>query len=162
MQAFDISIVIVNYNTKDFLNKCLISIQNASENLNVETIVFDNNSADGSVDYLMPRYPDVKFIANDENIGFGKANNEAMKIAKGKYVLLLNPDTILQEDTLKSCMILWRIIQKLVYPAANYSIPTALSSQHADAASQHHGHHSQSYLDCRKSSQTQNYFLLII
>jgi O-antigen biosynthesis protein len=102
MQATDISIVIVNYNTKDFLNKCLISIQNATNDLKVETIVFDNNSSDGSVEYLKPRFLDVQFIPNDENIGFGKANNEAIKLTKGKYILILNPDTILQEDTLQT------------------------------------------------------------
>jgi len=102
MQGIDISIVIVNYNTKDFLNKCLLSINNATVDILVETIVFDNNSTDGSVDYLKPRFPDVTFIANDDNIGFGNANNEAIKLSEGKYILILNPDTILQEDTLQT------------------------------------------------------------
>ncbi len=100
MQNVDISIVIVNYNVKDFLYKCLTSVRNASQNLTVETIVVDNDSSDGSLDFLKPKFPEVNFIALDENIGFGRANNLGFEKAKGKYILILNPDTILEESTL--------------------------------------------------------------
>lgn len=97
----DISIVIVNYNVKEFLYQCLMSIRKASDTFTVETIVVDNNSTDNSIDYLEPLFPDVKFICLSENIGFGRANNLAFKAAKGKYILVLNPDTIIQENTLR-------------------------------------------------------------
>lgn len=99
-KEFDISVVIVNYNVKDLLLHCIKSIQRASTNLKVETIVVDNDSKDGSIDYLEPKFPDVKFIRLPENIGFGRANNVGFKKAKGKYILILNPDSILEENTL--------------------------------------------------------------
>jgi GT2 family glycosyltransferase len=70
----------------------------------VEVLVVDNNSTDGSIDYLQPKFPFVQFIANKENVGFSKANNQLLKQAAGKYVLFLNPDTILPEDGLKTCL----------------------------------------------------------
>ncbi len=97
----DISIVIVNYNVKDFLAGCLKSIREASAGLEVEVIVVDNNSSDNSVPTLRPLFPDVDFIALDENIGFGRANNLGFSRANGKYILILNPDTILEEKTLR-------------------------------------------------------------
>jgi len=96
----DISIVIVNYNVRDFLKSCLISIEAAKKDLNIETIVVDNHSIDNSVEYLKPQFPKVKFIALPENIGFARANNIAIKEVRGRYTLILNPDTILNEDTL--------------------------------------------------------------
>ena len=98
--TFDISIVIVNYNVRDLLKACLLSIRQASKNLKVETIVVDNHSLDKSVEFLQPQFDDVKFIALPENIGFARANNLAIKQVKSKYTLILNPDTILSEDTL--------------------------------------------------------------
>jgi GT2 family glycosyltransferase len=100
MEKIDISIVIVNYNVKDFLYKCLTSVRNASQKLSVETIVVDNDSKDGSLEFLQPKFPEVQFIALKENIGFGRANNLGFEKAKGKYILILNPDTILEESTL--------------------------------------------------------------
>ncbi len=96
----DISIIIVNYNVRYFLEQCLISISKAVGNLNVEIFVVDNNSIDNSVESIKNKFPDVQLIANKENVGFAKANNQAMKLAKGKYILLLNPDTLVEEDTL--------------------------------------------------------------
>jgi O-antigen biosynthesis protein len=101
MQEKDISIVIVNYNVKDFLLQCLKSIKQASVGLSVQVIVVDNNSSDGSVDYLEPLFPGVEFIRTPKNLGFAKANNTGFEKAYGKYVLILNPDTILAENTLK-------------------------------------------------------------
>ena len=100
MNQIDISIVIVNYNVKDFLHQCLTSIEKAKHNLSIEVFVVDNNSADDSVDFLEPLFPQFKFIRSAENLGFPKANNIAIKQAVGKYILILNPDTILAEDTL--------------------------------------------------------------
>jgi len=97
----DISIVIVNYNVKDFLYQCLKSIERGSAHLSVEIYVVDNNSTDGSMELLPKQFPHVNFIALDENIGFGKANNLAIHKATGKYILLLNPDTVLSEHTLE-------------------------------------------------------------
>ncbi len=82
------------------MKQCLESIRSASNNLKVETIVVDNDSQDGSVELLEPIFPDVTFIASKENLGFGRANNLGFDISKGKYILILNPDTLLNEDTL--------------------------------------------------------------
>lgn len=101
IENYDISIIIVNYNVKDFLFGCLKSIREAIGNLKVETIVVDNNSLDGSVEYLQPLFPEVQFIALDDNLGFARANNIGIEKAKGKYLLILNPDTLLRNDTLR-------------------------------------------------------------
>ena len=99
-----LSVVIVNYNVKFYLEQCLESVRRASEGLQVEVFVVDNLSTDGSVEYLHERFPEVTFIENKENVGFARANNQAIRQSKGKYVLLLNPDTIVGEDTLKQCV----------------------------------------------------------
>jgi len=95
-----LSIIIVNYNVEYFLHQCLKSIELAKKNINLEVFVVDNNSVDSSVVMLKEIFPHVKLILNDKNIGFAKANNQAIKQAQGKYILLLNPDTIIQENTL--------------------------------------------------------------
>ncbi|SDX48012.1 Glycosyltransferase, GT2 family [Lutibacter oricola] len=97
----DISVVIVNYNVKYFLEQCILSVIAASTKLDVEIIVVDNTSSDGSCKMLQQKYPAIKLIANTENVGFSKANNQGVEIAKGKYVLILNPDTVVAEDTLE-------------------------------------------------------------
>ncbi len=96
----DISVIVVNYNVRYFIEQCLISVFKAKQDLNIEVIVVDNNSVDNSVAAIKKKFPDVYLIANKENVGFAKANNQAIKIAKGKYFLLLNPDTLIEEDTL--------------------------------------------------------------
>ncbi len=97
----DLSVIIVNYNVKYFLEQCLFSVQQASERLVVETIVIDNRSTDNSLSYLQPKFPSVLFISNEENRGFAQASNQGLKHASGKYILFLNPDTILPEDSLR-------------------------------------------------------------
>lgn len=94
-----LSVIIVNYNVQHFLEQCLYSVRHASKALAVETFVVDNNSVDGSVEMVREKFPEVKLIANTENLGFSKANNQAMRIATGEYVLLLNPDTLVEEST---------------------------------------------------------------
>jgi len=95
----DLSIIIVNYNVKEFIQNLLESIKSASLNLKTEIIVVDNASDDGSIELIKQKYPYVHLIENHRNEGFSKANNLGLKIAKGKYLLLLNPDTIVKEDT---------------------------------------------------------------
>jgi GT2 family glycosyltransferase len=98
-----LSIIIVNYNVKYFLAHCLLSLQRAIINMQTEIIVVDNASSDGSVEMLQQNFPWVISIANDKNVGFAKANNQAVEIAKGKYILYLNPDTIVPEDCFEKC-----------------------------------------------------------
>jgi GT2 family glycosyltransferase len=95
-----LTIIIVNYNVRDFLLQCLRSIERAATQLDVEVIVVDNHSTDGSVEYLRPLFPHVTWIESKENLGFGRGNNVGISQAQGNYTLLLNPDTILSEDTL--------------------------------------------------------------
>ncbi|MCL1942820.1 MAG: glycosyltransferase family 2 protein [Candidatus Azobacteroides sp.] len=92
-----LSIVIVNYNVKYFLEQCLLSVIRASINIESEIFVVDNCSDDFSFSYLVPRFPQVNFIGNSENVGFSKANNHAIQRCKGEYILLLNPDTVVGE-----------------------------------------------------------------
>ena len=94
-----LSVVIVNYNVKHFLEQCLLSVQSATKGLDAEVFVVDNASSDGSIEMVQIRFPDVKLIANRDNVGFSKANNQAMLLSKGEYVLLLNPDTVVEEET---------------------------------------------------------------
>ncbi|MGI9175863.1 MAG: glycosyltransferase [Rhodothermales bacterium] len=99
--AFDLSVVIVNYNVRAFLEQALASVMRAADGLAVEIFVVDNGSADGSVEMVRDRFPDVHLVANEENVGFAKANNQALRLARARHVLLLNPDTIVQEDTFR-------------------------------------------------------------
>ncbi len=89
---------------RELLRHCLTSVAKASEGLEVETIVVDNNSADGSVEMIASEFSSVKCIANLENVGFGAANNQALAVATGRYYLILNPDTILGEDSLTALL----------------------------------------------------------
>lgn len=95
----DLSIIIVNYNVKEFLQNLIHSIEKASLNLSKEIIIVDNASDDGSVDFIKEKFPQVKLLANQKNLGFGKANNIGSKHAIGKYILFINPDAIVAEDT---------------------------------------------------------------
>jgi N-acetylglucosaminyl-diphospho-decaprenol L-rhamnosyltransferase len=104
-----LSVVIVSYNVKFFLEQCLSSLTKAVEMLSQsgkksEVYIVDNASTDGSIDFLKPLFPSFHFIRNIENTGFAKANNQALGLCRGEFVLFLNPDTILAEDTLTLCI----------------------------------------------------------
>lgn len=99
-----LSIIIVNYNVKYFLEQCLQSVHKAINNIEAEVFVVDNNSVDRSVEMVAEKFPWVKLIANKENTGFSVANNQAIKVSTGEYILLLNPDTIVEEDTFEKCI----------------------------------------------------------
>ncbi|GAB3236282.1 glycosyltransferase [Hymenobacter seoulensis] len=100
-----LSVVIVNYNVCFFLEQALLSVRWAIEKFGqpVEVFVVDNNSVDGSVAMVQARFPEVILIENKENLGFSKANNQALAQARGQYVLLLNPDTVVEENTFRLC-----------------------------------------------------------
>ncbi len=96
----DISVVIVNYNVRDLLDNCISSVYKAAAGkFTIEVFMVDNNSIDGSAEHIRLKYPEVNVIENEQNIGFSKANNIALRIATGEYTLILNPDTILEENT---------------------------------------------------------------
>jgi len=101
-----LSVVIVNYNVREFLEQCLVSVQKSINYLNneAEIIIIDNNSTDGSIEYLQPGFPGVKFISNNENLGFAKACNQGIERTSGEYVLFLNPDTIVPADCFQKCI----------------------------------------------------------
>jgi len=94
-----LSIVIVNYNVEHFLEQCLYAVEKAIKHIDAEIFVVDNDSADGSCAMVSKKFPWATLIENKENVGFSKANNQAMRIASGEYILLLNPDTVVEEDT---------------------------------------------------------------
>ncbi len=109
--SLELSVIIVNYNVKHFLEQCLYSVQKAIAAIPErnspepgEVIVVDNCSADNSIAWIKRDFPVVQFIANRENRGFAKACNQGLRIAKGKYVLFLNPDTLLPEDCFQKCI----------------------------------------------------------
>jgi GT2 family glycosyltransferase len=99
-----LSIIIINYNSRSLIEQCFASIDKAIVGLNTEIIVVDNNSTDGSKEYLPSKFPGIRFILNNQNTGFGKACNQAFKASTGNYVLFLNPDTILSETCLTDCI----------------------------------------------------------
>jgi len=99
-----LSVIIVNYNVKYFLEQALLSVRRAGRNISLEVWVVDNNSVDDSVTMVREKFPEVKVIANEDNPGFSIANNQAIREAKGEYVLLLNPDTVVEEDTFEKCI----------------------------------------------------------
>ncbi len=99
-----LSVIIVNYNVKYFLEQCLWSVRKAGQGLSVDIRVVDNASTDGSRSYLEARFPEVHFYWNDTNLGFARANNLALKDCRGDAVLFLNPDTILPEDCFRLCL----------------------------------------------------------
>jgi len=100
--TLDLSIIIISFNTKDLLRTCVKSVHETTANLIYEIIIVDNGSTDGSIDMLVLEFPEVFIISNKANIGFSKANNQAIKIARGKLILLLNSDAIVINHSIES------------------------------------------------------------
>lgn len=94
-----LSVIILNYNVRYFLEQCVLSAQKALEGMDAEIIVVDNNSSDDSCEMMKSRFPNIKLIENKENVGFPKGNNIGVAAAKGEYICILNPDTVVAEDT---------------------------------------------------------------
>lgn len=103
----DVSIIIVNFNTKDLLKNCIESIYKFTKSVSFEIIVSDNGSKDGSVEMIKKDFPEVQLLENNANLGFGKANNKGLDIAKGKYIFYLNSDTVLLNDACKIFFDYW-------------------------------------------------------
>lgn len=99
-----LSVVIVNYNVKYYLEQCLRSLYRSLRGVEAEVFVVDNHSKDGSVEYLSKRFPDVRLIASPHNLGFARANNLAIAESEAEYVLLLNPDTLVGESTITDAL----------------------------------------------------------
>ncbi|MBL7696728.1 MAG: glycosyltransferase family 2 protein [Chitinophagaceae bacterium] len=99
-----LSIIIVNYNVKHLLEHCLYSVSKAIEGIGAEVIIIDNASVDGSIGYLQPLFPGFQFISNSVNEGFAKANNKGLAMSAGKFVLFLNPDTLIPPDCFVKCL----------------------------------------------------------
>ena len=99
-----LSVIILNYNVRFFLELCVLSVQNAIQNLDAEIIVIDNNSSDNSCAMMKQCFPNIKLIQNKENSGFPKGNNIGVATAKGEYICILNPDTVVAEDTFEKIL----------------------------------------------------------
>src|SRR5262249_26774818 len=99
-----LSVIIVNHNVCFFLEQCLRTVLAATRGISAEVIVVDNASSDQSAELLPSMFPEVSFIWRGFNAGFAKANNEAIACAKGEYILLLNPDTLVPENSLATCL----------------------------------------------------------
>lgn len=99
-----LSIIIVNYNVKHFLEQCLYSVEAAIRDIDAEVIVIDNCSSDNSLPYLAPKFPEVRFVPNAENGGFARACNQGLELSAGEFILFLNPDTIVPEDCFRHCI----------------------------------------------------------
>ena len=95
-----LSVIIVSYKVKHYLEQCLIAVKKATESIETEIYVVDNHSDDGSVEYIAERFPDINIVSSNHNLGFSRANNIAIRQCSGEYVLLLNPDTIVGEHTI--------------------------------------------------------------
>jgi GT2 family glycosyltransferase len=108
-----LSVIILNYNVRYFLELCVLSVQCALENIEAEIIVVDNNSSDGSCEMMKTRFPNVKLIENKENSGFPKGNNIGVAQAQGEYICILNPDTVVAEDTFEKILAFAKTKQNL-------------------------------------------------
>ena len=99
-----LSVIILNYNVRYFLEQCLLSVQQATSDISAEIIVVDNDSVDDSAEMVQARFPSVRFIKNAENVGFSRGNNIGVAVAKGEYLCLLNPDTAVSENVFQHCI----------------------------------------------------------
>ena len=99
----DLSVIIVSFNVKDLLRQCLLSLEIAASKIACEIFVVDNNSKDLSAEMVRSEFPGIKLIVNNVNLGFSAANNQAIRKSAGQFIVLLNPDTIVEKDTLINC-----------------------------------------------------------
>jgi GT2 family glycosyltransferase len=99
-----LSVIILNYNVRYFLELCVLSVESALKNIDSEIIVIDNNSADDSCEMMKTRFPNIKLIQNNQNVGFPKGNNIGVEQASGDYICILNPDTVVAEDTFEKVL----------------------------------------------------------
>ena len=99
-----LTVVIVSYNVRHYLEQCLNSLQRALHGLEAEVYVVDNHSKDDTVEKISRSFPDVNLVASNHNLGFARANNIAIKQTESEYVLLLNPDTFVGEDVIAECL----------------------------------------------------------
>jgi O-antigen biosynthesis protein len=100
----ELSVIIVSYNVRELLRQCLLTVEKAAEKTDCEMFVVDNSSSDGSPHMVRQEFPDVVLIENTVNKGFSYANNQAIRVASGRFVLLLNPDTVIEDDTFVKCI----------------------------------------------------------
>jgi O-antigen biosynthesis protein len=100
----DLSVIIVSFNVRNYLYHCLNSVKSAADKIDCEIFVVDNNSEDGSSEMIRNEFPDVRLILNKNNCGFSVANNQAIRQSAGRFVLLLNPDTLVEKDTFTACI----------------------------------------------------------
>lgn len=98
LHCMKLSVIIVNYNVRAYLEQCLCTVEEALRGIDGDVFVVDNQSTDGSVEMVRAKFPNVKLIANTENVGFSRANNQAIRLSKAEHVVLLNPDTVVGED----------------------------------------------------------------
>ncbi|MBI2012417.1 glycosyltransferase, partial [Candidatus Curtissbacteria bacterium] len=122
----DISVIIVSYNCREVLGDCLSSLIIAIQGLKKEIFVVDNNSVDGTPRVVKEKFPQVRLIANQKNLGFSKANNQAIKKASGRYVLILNPDTKVMSDTLIKMIEFMDKNEDVVVSTCRVELPTGL------------------------------------
>jgi len=99
-----LSVILVNYNGKDYISKCLDSIKESIQGIKSEIIVVDNHSTDGSAEILQKNHPDIRLLRNHKNLGFSKANNQGLRASSGNYILIINPDTRLYSNSIKKLL----------------------------------------------------------
>jgi GT2 family glycosyltransferase len=139
-----VSIVIVNYRTRELLRDCLQSVHRHGST-GLEMIVVDNDSRDGSAEMVRDEFPEVRLIQNSENVGFAAANNQGMKEAHGKYILLLNSDTVVQPGAIGAMSTSWMLMRTQVAPDAGFCLPMEgfrlprIGMRHLESGGSHFG-----------------------
>ena len=124
-----LSVIIVNYNVRAYLEQCLRTVEQALIGVDGEVYVVDNQSTDGSVEMVRSKFPNVKLIANAENVGFSRANNQAIRASNAEYVVLLNPDTVVAKMFSKRSSTSWTGIRSRWPRSENDRWPWKLPSE---------------------------------